>query len=68
MPGNEVKRLVRVLLQPQKIPDRNFVRRPWNETARFIADFFNPRSLYYVADCDDPLPLVADITNLLMRR
>lgn len=68
MLGNEVKRLIRVLLQPQRIPDQNFVRRPWNETARFLADFFNPRSRYYVADWDDPLPLLTDMANLVFRR
>jgi predicted ATP-grasp superfamily ATP-dependent carboligase len=68
MLGNELKRLVRVLLQPGKIPDRNFVRRPWAETARFLGDFLNPRCRYYVADLDDPMPLLVDMVNLLLRR
>lgn len=68
MLGNELKRLVRVLLQPAAIPDRQFVRRPTREVVRFVGDFVNPRSRYYVAAWDDLAPLVADLLNILARR
>lgn len=68
MLGNELKRLVRVLFRPDRIPDRNFVRRPWAETLRFLGDFLNPRSRYYIADLDDPAPLLVDVANLMLRR
>jgi predicted ATP-grasp superfamily ATP-dependent carboligase len=68
MLGNELKRLFRVLFQPGRIPDRNFVRRPLYEVGRFVVDFFSPRSRYYVADFDDPLPLLVDAANVLLRR
>ncbi len=66
--GNELKRLARVLLQPSAIPDRQFVRRPMHEIARFFGDSVSTRSCYYVAAWDDLAPLLADMMNVLARR
>jgi predicted ATP-grasp superfamily ATP-dependent carboligase len=68
MASTEIKRLVRIFLQPQKIVDRSFKIRRWAEATRFIGDFFKPRVRYYVWDRDDPKPFFADMKGLLRRR
>ncbi|MGQ5522092.1 carboxylate--amine ligase [Chitinimonas sp. PSY-7] len=65
MVATELKRLVRICLQPGKIADRTFPIRPAAELARFITDFFRPGVRYYVWCWDDPKPFWADLTNLL---
>lgn len=67
MVGNELKRLHRILFRPQAIFDRRFKRQPLGEVVRFLADFVKPRTRYYVATWDDPMPLWADLWNMLRR-
>jgi predicted ATP-grasp superfamily ATP-dependent carboligase len=67
MVATELKRLVRIGLQPGRIADRSFRPRPWAELRRFFADFVKPRVRYYVWAIDDPLPWLADLRNLLFK-
>jgi predicted ATP-grasp superfamily ATP-dependent carboligase len=64
MVGTEVKRLRRLLFQREQILDRRYEVRPVREVLRFLSDFLRPRSRYYVADLDDPRPLMTDLNNL----
>ena len=64
----EARRLVRVLLRPQLIRDPLFVRRPWQDLARFALDFLRPGVCYFVASWADPRPLLRDLHNMLPRR
>lgn len=68
MMSTEIKRLVRIFLQPGKIVDRSFKIRRWAEATRFIADFFKPRVRYYVWDRDDPQPFYADLKAVVRKR
>ncbi|PHV12106.1 carboxylate--amine ligase [Chitinimonas sp. BJB300] len=65
MVATELKRLVRICLQPDKIADRSFSIRPMAEITRFVIDFFRPGVRYYVWCWNDPKPFWADLTNLL---
>lgn len=67
MVATELKRLQRIVLQPEKIRDRQFVRRPWHEVWRFVGDFLRPRVCYYVWSWRDRAPFWADVRNLLGR-
>ncbi|WP_394788253.1 hypothetical protein [Rhodoferax sp.] len=67
MVSTELKRLVRICLQPQKIVDRTFPVRPVAEVLRFVRDFFRPGVGYYVWDASDPDPFFADVKNLLRK-
>lgn len=68
MLSTELKRLVRILLQPGRIQDRQVRIRPVRELLRFATDFFRPGVGYYVMALDDPAPLLRDIRNILTRR
>jgi predicted ATP-grasp superfamily ATP-dependent carboligase len=65
MLSTELKRLVRILMQPGRIADPMFVRRPARELVRFVADFLRPRVRYFVWAVDDPAPWFRDLRNLL---
>lgn len=65
MMSTEVKRLVRIVLNPHLIVDRSFKINKWFEIKRFIADFFRPNVRYYVWDSQDPRPYFTDIFNLI---
>lgn len=67
MVSTELKRLVRIGLQADRIADRSFPVRPAREIARFTGDFFRPRVGYYVWDAQDPQPYYRDIKNLLRK-
>lgn len=67
MVATELKRLLRIWLQPDKIIDRSFQRRPWAELLRFLADFLRPNVRYYVWSWRDPQPFLRDLRNLLRR-
>ncbi|MCB1929238.1 MAG: hypothetical protein KDH17_14545 [Rhodocyclaceae bacterium] len=67
MVATELKRLARILLQPAKIHDPAFVRRPGRELWRFVSDFFRPRTRYYLWDTEDPGPWLADLRNYASR-
>lgn len=68
MVGTEIKRLFRILLQPGKIRDPYFCRRPVREIFRFVIDFFRPNVSYYLWAADDPGPFFRDLSNMLFRR
>lgn len=61
----ELKRLRRLLLQPQLIADRQYEIRRLAEIGRFISDFFRPRVGYFVWSWRDPSPWFADLRNML---
>lgn len=65
MVATEIKRLVRILLQPSRIADRQFRVRKGAEVWRFFSDFLRPRVRYYVWSADDPRPFFADLVNML---
>ena len=67
MVATELKRLVRILLQPGRIADRAFRIRPAAELWRFVADFLRPGVRYYLWSVDDPRPFWADLGNLLRK-
>lgn len=64
----EVKRLVRIVVQPRRILDPSFRRRPWAELVRFVADFVRPNRCFYVASMTDWRPLSRDLANAIARR
>jgi predicted ATP-grasp superfamily ATP-dependent carboligase len=64
----ELKRLVRVVLQPEKIADPMFERRPMAEMREFLFDFLAPRTRYYVFWRDDPKPFFQDLRNMIATR
>lgn len=67
MVATEVKRLIRILLQRDRIADRSFVATPASEMVRFAADFFRQCVGYYVFRFDDIKPWLKDTANLLRR-
>jgi len=68
MLSTELKRLVRIVLQPTRIADPLFQRRPGHELARFLGDFLRPDVGYYVWSSDDPRPWLRDLSNLVQGR
>jgi len=68
MMSTELKRLVRICLQPGKIADPTYVADPIGEVRRFVGDFFRRNVGYYVWSKDDPKPFWADVKNALARR
>lgn len=68
MLGTEVRRLMRVLMKPDRIADPHFVRKPFMEVFRFLVDFAKPTTRYFVGSLQDPAPLVADLFNMIRRR
>lgn len=68
MMATELKRLVRLLLQPKRISDPLFKVEPGRELKRFLSDFFRTGVGYYVWAKDDPAPFWADLINILLRR
>ncbi len=67
MVATELKRLVRILLQPERIVDRSFPLRKRYELWRFVRDFFRPDVRYYVWSPSDPGPFLQDLSNLVRR-
>lgn len=65
MVATELKRLVRIVLQPGRIADPTFPVEPWRELGRFFLDFLRPKVRYYVWSWDDPRPFFTDLRNLL---
>lgn len=67
MVATELKRLVRICLQPERIADKSFPIRKMAEITRFVCDFLRPKVRYYVWSWRDPKPSLRDLTNLLRR-
>jgi predicted ATP-grasp superfamily ATP-dependent carboligase len=61
----ELKRLHRLLLQPQRIADRQYRRRPAKELGRFVGDFLRPGVCYFLWSWRDPMPWFADLGQML---
>jgi predicted ATP-grasp superfamily ATP-dependent carboligase len=68
MLSTEVKRLRRIVVQPELIADPLFRRRPLREVSRFVLDFLRPRVRYFVWARDDPQPWFKDLQNLFAPR
>ena len=64
MVATEIKRLIRIVVQPKLIADRSFKVQKLPEISRFFTDFFRPKVSYYVGSMADPKPLLADLANL----
>lgn len=60
----EIKRLMRILFQAGHIQDRSLVFNRPRELWGFLADFFNPRTRYYVFSLRDSEPFFADLYNM----
>lgn len=67
MISTEIKRLVRILFQPDKIRDPFFRIEPAKELLRFARDFFRRGTCYYLWDRRDPGPWFADLRNYALR-
>ena len=67
MVATEIKRLIRIVIQPRLIADRSFEVRKMSELVRFFADYFRPGVSYYVGAVADPKPLFADLANLVRK-
>ena len=65
MVATELKRLKRILLEPDLIRDRSFVQRPFYEVKRFLIDFLRHSVRYYVWNRRDIKPFIRDIRNML---
>lgn len=67
----ELKHLLRILFQPQKISHKSLRFSRFKEVVSFIGAYFNPRMRYYIFSLSDPRPLLADwaaMARKLMRR
>lgn len=67
MVATEIKRLVRILLQPGLIADKAFRVRKFAELFRFFTDYLRPNVRYYVWSITDPKPFFKDLKNLLKK-
>ena len=63
----EIKRIARILFQPQRIQDRTLKFSPAAEALRFFADFLSLRTRYYVFSLRDPKPFFADVYASCLR-
>jgi predicted ATP-grasp superfamily ATP-dependent carboligase len=63
----ETKRVFRVLFQRGRIRDRAFRAGRLSTLLGYLADFFRPRTRYYVFRWADPGPLLADIAGAARR-
>ena len=67
MIATEVKRLIRICVQPELIFDKSFKIKKISELTRFICDFFQPGVNYYIWSLTDPLPFFSDMGNLIRK-
>lgn len=67
MISTELKRLVRILFQSDKIADPHFVRKPVREVWRFIHDYLRSNTRYYLWSLDDPRPWLTDLRNYIAK-
>jgi len=68
MVATELKRLIRILFQRDRIRDRTFVAKPLAEIVRFLGDFLRPSVRYYVWSLSDPMPFFQDVKNAVRIR
>lgn len=60
----ETKRLLRVLLQPRRIADPFFQRRPALDLIAYLFSFLDPRARYYVFSRSDLRPVLRDLMQM----
>ncbi len=63
----ECKRLVRIIIRPDLIRDREFRRRPAAEIVRFVADYFRQGVTYFVWEARDANPFWRDLSAYFLR-
>jgi predicted ATP-grasp superfamily ATP-dependent carboligase len=63
----ELRRLARLMFQPDAIQDPFFRYSKAQELADFIRYFFYPGMRYYIFDIRDPGPFLADLKNILTK-
>ena len=63
----EIKRLFRIVLQPNRISDPLFKIKPFKEIIFFVGSFFNPKTCFFVFQWRDPKPFIMDMKNLLKK-
>lgn len=63
----ECKRLARLFFQPSKIADPFFKARPWRDLIFLFVGFVDPEMHHYIFAWDDPMPVVADLIELVKR-
>jgi predicted ATP-grasp superfamily ATP-dependent carboligase len=63
----ETKRLVRLLLQPGRIEDPRFRRRPLAEMTSYLAAFFDLHMRYYVFTRSDLRPWLRDMAQMVRK-
>jgi predicted ATP-grasp superfamily ATP-dependent carboligase len=64
----ETKRLIRVLLQPNKIQDKQYINTPLKDLGRYLVAFIRPKSHYFVFQWEDPKPLLQDLWGIVRGR
>ena len=64
----DLKRLLRILFQPDRIQDRTLEFNRMAEVLGFIAFLLNPRNRYYVMTLTDPKPFLSEIWFLVGKR
>lgn len=63
----EIRRLVRLLFQPQKIQDPFYNYSRLGEISSFLGGFFRPSTRYYLFSIGDPGPFMADLRNIVAK-
>lgn len=63
----ELRRLFTLFFRRGTIQNKDFAVRPWSTLGAFVADFFRPRTRYYVFKWTDPKPFIADFGFMLLK-
>jgi predicted ATP-grasp superfamily ATP-dependent carboligase len=63
----ETRRLFTILFRPGDIQNRDLTFNRARETGRFIGQFLDPRTRYYVFRWRDPMPFIADMLAILRK-
>jgi predicted ATP-grasp superfamily ATP-dependent carboligase len=63
----ETKRLLRILLMPHKIADKQLRFRPLPELLHYLLDFMRPGMRYYVFEAKDPRPFFSDVWQMMKK-
>lgn len=64
----DLKRLLRILFQPERIQDRTLKFNRTIELLGFAASLLDPRTRYYVLTLTDPKPFLSELGFLMKRR
>jgi predicted ATP-grasp superfamily ATP-dependent carboligase len=63
----EIRRLARLLLQPDQIQDPYYRYSRLREFSSFVFNFFRPGTRYYLFSVSDPGPFMADLKNIVAK-